>query len=170
MADGGIQLSDFTNPNSMITPGAAGAITMGITNVLTSDFGFLPGNWTALLLSFLFGSLTFAYGARFVAALGYFVINSLIIFVMAHGSNTIGVAATRSAAAAPIAEYVTPSAVKSTNASQVSLAVFIDEPPGRTSLDRARSGNLILVQAVGTDKNESTKKGGFFKEWSWSGK
>ena len=56
MADEGIKLGDFINPNSMITPGAAGGITMAITNVLTSQFDGLPGNWTALILSFLFGS------------------------------------------------------------------------------------------------------------------
>jgi hypothetical protein len=33
---------------------------MAITNVLTSQFDGLPGNWTALILSFLFGTLTFA--------------------------------------------------------------------------------------------------------------
>ncbi len=34
--------ADFLNPNSMITPGAAGAFTMVITNTLCQQFAQLP--------------------------------------------------------------------------------------------------------------------------------
>jgi hypothetical protein len=81
---------EFLNPNSMITPGAAGAFTMVITNTLVAQFAGLPGNYTALAVSFLFGAVVFTYAAVWGVRLIYFVINSLIIFVMAHGSNTIG--------------------------------------------------------------------------------
>jgi len=38
--------AEFLNPNSMITPGAAGAITMVITNTLCQQFAQLPLNYT----------------------------------------------------------------------------------------------------------------------------
>jgi large-conductance mechanosensitive channel len=84
------QFEDFLNPNAMITPGAAGAFTMIITNTLCSQFDNLPPNYTALAVSGLFGAMVFHYGATLGARFLYFIVNSLIIFVVAHGSNTIG--------------------------------------------------------------------------------
>src|SRR5205823_12368323 len=73
------------------TPGAAGAITMAITNALCTQFNGLPGNWVALTLSFLFGALVaFSFVSSAVVRIVYLVVNSLIIFVMASGSNTVG--------------------------------------------------------------------------------
>ena len=46
----------------MITPGAAGAFTMVITNTMCSQFEQLPANYTALAVSFLFGAMVFKYG------------------------------------------------------------------------------------------------------------
>ncbi len=39
----------------------------------------------------MFGAVVFGYAAGLLTRLMYFVINSLIIFVVAHGSNAIGV-------------------------------------------------------------------------------
>jgi hypothetical protein len=90
-AKSGASFAEFLNPNSMITPGAAGAFTMVITNTLCQQFALLPPNWTGLLVSFMFGAVVFGYAAGLLTRLMYFVINSLIIFVVAHGSNAIGV-------------------------------------------------------------------------------
>lgn len=89
--------SEFLNPNSMITPGAAGAFTMVITNTLCQQFDPLPLNYTGLAVSFLFGTMVFTYGASLVRRGMYFVINSLIIFVVAMGSSAIGVHVNESA-------------------------------------------------------------------------
>ena len=83
--------AEFLNPNSMITPGAAGAFTMVITNTLCQQFGQLPLNYTGLAVSFMFGAVVFGYGASLLTRAVYFLINSLIIFVVANGSNAIGV-------------------------------------------------------------------------------
>jgi hypothetical protein len=83
--------SEFLNPNSMITPGAAGAFTMVITNTLCQQFVQLPLNYTGLTVSFLFGAVVFGYGASLPARVMYYAINSLIIFVVAMGSNAVGV-------------------------------------------------------------------------------
>jgi hypothetical protein len=83
-------LSEFLNPNSMITPGAAGAFTMTITNTLCQQFGALHLGATGLVVSFLFGAVVFGYGASIGARLVYYLINSLVIFTVAMGSNAIG--------------------------------------------------------------------------------
>jgi len=83
--------AEFLNPNSMITPGAAGAFTMVITNTLCQQFEQLLPNYTGLAVSLMFGAVVFGYGASLVTRAMYFVINSLIIFVVANGSNAIGV-------------------------------------------------------------------------------
>jgi hypothetical protein len=83
--------AEFLNPNSMITPGAAGAFTMVITNTLCQQFEQLPLNYTGLAVSFMFGAVVFGYGASLPSRVVYFLINGLIIFVVANGSNAIGV-------------------------------------------------------------------------------
>ena len=83
--------AEFLNPNSMITPGAAGAFTMVITNTLCQQFAQLPLNYTGLAVSFMFGTAVFGYGASLLSRAIYFLINGLIIFVVANGSNAIGV-------------------------------------------------------------------------------
>jgi hypothetical protein len=83
--------AEFVNPNSMITPGAAGAFTMVITNTLCQQFTQLPLNFTGLAVSFVFGAIVFGYGASLPSRVLYYLINSLIIFVVANGSNAIGV-------------------------------------------------------------------------------
>ena len=83
-------LAEFLNPNSMITPGAAGAFTMTITNTLCQQFAALHLGVTGLVVSFLFGAVVFGYGASIAARLVYYLINSLVIFTVAMGSNAIG--------------------------------------------------------------------------------
>jgi hypothetical protein len=90
-------LSEFLNPNSMITPGAAGAFTMTITNTLCQQFNELHLGATGLVVSFLFGAVVFGYGASIAARLVYYVINSLVIFTVAMGSNAIGIQASEAA-------------------------------------------------------------------------
>lgn len=84
---------EFLTPGSMVTPGFAGGMTMAITNVLCSQFGILaPGPaYLGLALSFLFGLLVWASTEtpRLLRVI-YYVLNSLVIFVVAVGSNTVG--------------------------------------------------------------------------------
>lgn len=96
MSNGKNTLDDFLNPKSMLTPGVAGTLTMMITNVLSSQFGLQP-NWTGLAISFLVGlvvfrSFTFAgmhWGSLF------YILNSLVIFSVAVGTNQGGVTAAK---------------------------------------------------------------------------
>ncbi len=90
-------MDEFIRARSMLAPGIAGATTTLITGTLVTQFDSLPGNWTALIISFLIGLVIL--GDRSVSGgqriLLYFI-NSLIIFSVASGINTAGVAATQS--------------------------------------------------------------------------
>ena len=86
-------LSDLISQKSMLTPAIAGTITTLITATLSSQFG-LPANWTGLIVSLalafvLLASQKVSIGQR----LGFGVINGLVIFSVALGANTAGVAA-----------------------------------------------------------------------------
>ena len=81
---------DFLKPESMVTPGVAGGITMMISNTLWVHFG-LEQRWTALLISFAFGLLVFvAKHLPIWQRVIYYTINSLIVFSVAAGSNYVG--------------------------------------------------------------------------------
>lgn len=84
------QVDDFLKPESMMTPGVAGAITMTISNALWMQFG-LQQRWSALVLSFALGALAVA-SARIPVwqRAVYCVFNSLIIFTAAAGGNYLG--------------------------------------------------------------------------------
>jgi hypothetical protein len=81
---------EFLNPKSMLTPGIAGGLTMLITNALVKQFD-LPGSWTSLIVSFLFGLVVFAAPTLvFPLRIVFYLINSLIIFSVAVGTNSAG--------------------------------------------------------------------------------
>lgn len=87
-------MEKFLTPESMLTPGLAGGMTMGITNALAFQFGLIaPGPaFIALTLSFLFGLCVFVSSRKSARAvkLLFWVINSLVIFTVAAGSNALG--------------------------------------------------------------------------------
>ena len=91
-----VRVEEFLQPKAMLTPGIAGGVTMLIANALWVAFS-LPPRWTALVLSFLLGLLVFVATPR--APLWqravYYLLNSLIIFSVSIGTNSVGVGVTR---------------------------------------------------------------------------
>ncbi len=82
--------NEFLNPKSMITPGAAGAMVMVISNSLWVAFG-LPAEWSALLFSFLFSAMVVgAYLAPVWQKALLVVFNSLIVFSLGVGTTYVG--------------------------------------------------------------------------------
>jgi hypothetical protein len=87
---------EFLNPNSMLTPGLAGGLTMGITNTVAGQFS-LAAPWPSVLalgVSFLVGLI--ALSDKELSVLRrtvLYVLNSLVIFVVATGSNELGMSA-----------------------------------------------------------------------------
>ena len=87
--------SEFLHAKSMLTPGIAGAITMLITNTLHEQFE-LPHRWVALALSLLLATLVFGDRRTALWQRGlFYVLNTLIIFSMAVGTNAGAMAVTR---------------------------------------------------------------------------
>jgi hypothetical protein len=95
-----MDINKFLQPESMLTPGAAGATTMAIANTLWVQFGWAP-RWTGLGVSALFGFLVIAATQAPKWRRGiYFLLNTLIIFTVALGANAGGNLATGDGAAA----------------------------------------------------------------------
>lgn len=97
-----MEIKEFLNPNSMLTPGVTGSTSMMITNTLTQQFEILAG-WhseVGLFVCFLFGLLVVATttALSFWQRGVYCVLNSLIIFAVALGTNAVGMAAAKGGA------------------------------------------------------------------------
>jgi len=87
----GLRVEEFLNPRSMVTPGVAGGLTMIIANSITYHF-HIKLAFVGLFVSCLF-SLIAIYSAKMdiFQRLVFFVLNSLVIFAMALGSNAAGI-------------------------------------------------------------------------------
>jgi len=86
-------MDSFIDAKSMITPGVAGTIVMLVTNALSGSFS-LPGRWVALVLSFVCGLIVFGdKKLSLPPRIAFYVLNSLIVFATAVGTNGIGAAA-----------------------------------------------------------------------------
>jgi len=86
-------LDHFLTPEAMLTPGMAGALTMMITNALSTNFD-TPRAYTGLALSFIFGLLVLIAENRWWIKAIYYVLNSLVIFCVAVGANAVGTSKT----------------------------------------------------------------------------
>lgn len=83
-------INNFLKPESMVTPGVAGGIAMLIANTMYVNFG-LPPSMTCLVVSFMMGTLVFsAVNMKIWTRSVFYVLNSLIIFSMAAGTNYAG--------------------------------------------------------------------------------
>jgi hypothetical protein len=86
-------MQDFVNSKSMATPGLIGGLVMFIANSINYQFDLGHGiKWIVLLLSFLAGLVIIADTSKIstVVKIVLYVFNSLIIFCMATGTNSIG--------------------------------------------------------------------------------
>lgn len=86
-------MDEFINARAMITPGVAGTTVIMITGALIGQFN-LPGNWAALILSFLVGMTVWSDESVVMPQkLVLYVLNSLIIFTVANGINVAAIEA-----------------------------------------------------------------------------
>ncbi len=81
-------IDKFLTPESMITPGVAGSMSMMIGNTLHYQFN-VPNGWAILVLSFVFGLLVLAKSRSLVTRGVLYVLNSLVIFCMAAGAISL---------------------------------------------------------------------------------
>ncbi len=150
------KMDDFLKPESMITPGVAGAITMTISNTLWLQFG-LQQRWSALALSFAFGALVFAATRMPVWQRGvYYVLNSLIIFSAAAGGNYIGYQVSETTQSVSISE---PAAVHALSWPSLTQDVYAAEPSSPMLLVDDRTGRTSPSRPAATrEELERLKK------------
>lgn len=89
-------MNEFLNPKSMVTPGVAGGVLTFLVNGLAQPFPELPVRFMALALSFVIGAVVILNAAKMAIAerVAYWVLNSLVIFVVGFGTNHLGREAT----------------------------------------------------------------------------
>src|SRR5437879_482280 len=80
-------VKEFLNPSGTLTPGIAGGLAIPLSLPLAINFG-MSVKWTALVVSFLLGSviiLSFKDAISRLLRFVYWVLDSLIIFATALG-------------------------------------------------------------------------------------
>lgn len=83
-------VNGFLNPKSMLTPGLAGGMVMGIANSLWVEF-YLPKSITSLVLSYLIVILLLKnITVTKIEKIIYILLNGLIVFSMAVSTNVAG--------------------------------------------------------------------------------
>lgn len=88
-------VDEFLNPKSMLTPGAAGSLTMAISNSLYIAFA-APAAISTATLSLLFALVVFrAQRIPFWQRVVFYILNALIIFSVAFGTNAAGASSSR---------------------------------------------------------------------------
>ena len=83
-------MNEFLNPKSMVTPGVAGALVMFIANAIISQFPEAAFRWVVISLSFVVGAVVFyAIEMPLFQRVGFWGINSLIIFSVGIGTSNV---------------------------------------------------------------------------------
>jgi hypothetical protein len=94
-------MNEFINPKSMLTPGLAGSLMMFLVNGITFQFPEVPSRYLALFLSFLIGAIVWFSETRgkspVLQKTVYWVLNSLVIFVVGFGTANLAAEATAGA-------------------------------------------------------------------------
>ena len=95
-------MNEFLNPKSMLTPGAAGALVMFLSNTVCAVFPEVAFRYVALVLSFLVAWVLVTPAAgRLSERAGYWVLNALVVFAMGVGTTNIAANLERGAATEP---------------------------------------------------------------------
>lgn len=187
-------MNDFLNPKSMLTPGAAGALVMFLSNAVCQQFPEIGFRYVALGLSLLVGGIVFtATTMEIVSRIGYWLVNSLIIFAMGVGSSNIGANLTQDQGAAHNAAYLdTPSSlegliISSSRAqpraleegAQPSAHVLTDREPSpqeleqlrmeqeqlRNEIQRLESERARIESGTRTAEQPESERRSFFQRW-----
>jgi len=83
-------MQEFINPKSMLTPGVAGSLMMFLVNGIAFQFPEISLRWLALSLSLLIGAIVWFSdtGGKSVVLQRavYWILNSLVIFVVGFGT------------------------------------------------------------------------------------
>jgi hypothetical protein len=187
-------MQDFINPKSMMTPGIAGSTMMFIVNGIVFAFPEIQPRIIALILSFLIGSIVFASRSDLSTAIWtksvYWVVNSLIIFVVGFGTAHFAASNTNAAQNQIESSLIFPSLISSAYAqdnkeeSATSQQSSTKQSELKAQLELERKRNAELTEQLSkqrTDDKTSEKNASkavvksnsdrkqqeslFFKQW-----
>ena len=157
------KFNEFLNPKSMLTPGLCGALIMTITNALGTSFAVvgIGRTFISLGLSFLLGSLVFAAQVKsFWQKFVLYLLNSLVIFSMAAGTNSATQAAlgstANSTASAPASNLHTQVV------EHVTTNIHVVPNVGRIHLVSTNYSTNVLPRAVAAPQRVKPQ---FFERW-----
>lgn len=101
-------MQEFINPKSMLTPGVAGSLMMFLVNGIAFQFPEISLRWLALILSLLIGAIVWfsETGGKSVVLQKavYWILNSLVIFVVGFGTANLATEATAGASKAAVSD------------------------------------------------------------------
>ena len=163
MSNGKNKLNEFLNPKSMLTPGICGALVMTITNAVGTSFGVVGVGRTvmSLALSFLIGTLVFAATTKSIGQkLVFYVLNSLIIFSTAAGTNSAGQAAV--SASSPAASSTPAIPVHTQVVERVITNIHFVPAVGHVPLLSTNYSTNIISPALG---QKARVRPQFFERW-----
>ncbi|MEM8574677.1 MAG: hypothetical protein AAGF48_08585 [Pseudomonadota bacterium] len=172
MAEGDGERSEFLHAKSMLTPGAMGGATLTITNTLGNVFQ-LPLGIVALLVSALFAAMLWAVteSAALWQRIVFFLLNTLIIFCVAMGSNTAGLKIVQGRTQQASFSLLTPAYAQDSEAADrvVRDVESITQNPDLTAEEKLNEITLELEAAkpetIQQDSELPTK--GFFRIWGF---
>lgn len=157
--------SEFLHPQSMMTPGACGAITMLIANTAFQQFGIAPA-YSGLVISFLMAALVVAaYKMNLIQRLIYGFLNGCIIFSVAAGSSGLANAGISPRMNDEIADFVQSSGSVFVRAVSIRVAVaeLTTQTQETTALVAAKpskpstaAGGLVAQAPQSENAGEST--------------
>jgi hypothetical protein len=140
----------FLTPESMLTPGIAGSMSMMIGNTLQHQFHISNG-WSILVLSFVFGLLVLATNQSLLKRSVYYVLNSLVIFCVAAGAISVSSGGDDKQQAAAFLLIPSAYAQQSTadmQAEYKKLSAQYDELWGRLKAAPAGANNTNLLHEI----------------------
>ncbi len=185
-------MDEFINPKSMLTPGVAGSLMMFLVNGITFQFPEVPARYLALLLSFFIGAVVWFAKTKgkspIFQKMVYWVLNSLVIFVVGFGTANLAVdaSADHSKTGAPHVRFMPqivstayaqtdptrcPSPAPRNASSTPSATVSGDAKALEERLAREKAENERLKQQLELEqkrKQEGPRQEGekqFFKRW-----
>ncbi|MDD2463564.1 MAG: hypothetical protein PHI97_06165 [Desulfobulbus sp.] len=182
-------MNEFLNPKSMLTPGVAGSLMMFLVNGIGCQFPELPMRYAALFLSFLIGSVVWfseLEGRAPMVQKGiYWVLNSLVIFVVGFGTANLAADATAGAPSkppqalnlfAPASAYADQSTPPTTTTALAPSQVEIQDLTDKLARERAKNDQLKQELEASQQHNpqppppppspeNNPQQQNFFKRW-----
>lgn len=159
-------MKEFLNPKSMLTPGIAGTTMMFIVNGVCAAFPEISPRYLAIFLSFMLASCVLKTVGMSIMQRGfYWVMNSLVIFVVGFGTTNIG----RKIETGSPTKASSVVFVRSAYAGESDAAVNPDSASSKKTKpkegNKSASDDDNVIQQNPKEDRKPNKKAPYFLEW-----